>query len=175
MAPQIIDDADTTVLAEYDVDPATLLDPFAEHEVLLGGLDPDVPATVAPAQTDTFGLRSLVGARYRVDEGSAVLLPRGYSAFGLYAEAPMPDAPAGAVTVYTKFFGSVGDARPPVTRQPVVVGEFDADTLRDALGEASFMPLGEYDIPGPSPLRRRRAGDLRDRVRRSRDQRARYR
>lgn len=150
VAPRIIDDSATTVLADYDVGTAPLLEPFQDADVLLGGLGADVPEEVAgPPQTDTANLRSLVGAKYRVRDDSAQLDPRGYSAYGQYAEAPMPQGPPGSVTVYTKFFGSVGTQRPEDARQPLVVGQVDVDALREALGEASFMPLGEYDLPVP--------------------------
>src|SRR5690606_24858517 len=60
-------------------------------------------------------------------------------------------APHGAVTMYSKLFGSVG--RQSSQEEPFafqVVGQYDVDALHSSLGEANFMPLGSYDVTSPS-------------------------
>ena len=160
LAPQIVDDSATHVVSTYEVDTAALYGPFESSHEVLGDLDPQrveeaseaggLPARPAP--------RSVVAGRYVVPEDGTstgvgfALHPRGYATFGGYQEAPISGGAApGAVTMYSKLFGSVGDGSPQQAQAPFeVVGEYSVDALHSSLGEASFMPLGSYDVTSPS-------------------------
>jgi len=149
IAPTLDPAAGTTVVGEYDVDGTPVLDPFAPEIITLGGLDPERAADGSAGQR-MGAPRSVLGPRYtEPTAGGTTLLPRGYTVFGQYAEAPLGSALPGSVTEYSKLFGAVGGPGPnPVTLR--VAGGVDIDELRALVGEVSFMPLGGYDVAAPT-------------------------
>jgi hypothetical protein len=160
LAPQIADDSATRVISTYDVDTSGLYGPFDSAPEVLGELDPErvqeaIDENGPGAQPAP---RSIIAGRYTVPEDATTtgtgfaLQPRGYATFGAYAEAPISgDARPGAVAMYSKLFGSVGDASPQHEQSPFeVVGEYSVDALHAGLGQANFMPLGSYDVSNPS-------------------------
>jgi hypothetical protein len=161
LAPEIIDASATHVVSTYDVPTATLYDPFAQAPEVVGevGAERVAEARAANRTSTPVAPRSIVSGRYTVPEDATstgvgfALHPRGYATFGGYAEAPISgDAAPGSVAMYSKLFGSVGQARPQNGVGFEVVGEFSVDALRSTLGEADFMPLGSYDVRTPSLL-----------------------
>lgn len=150
IAPTIAPDAPTTVVGDYELDGTPLLNPFAADPVLLGDLRAEQVAAAARPSANPAP-RSILGARYTIadDRSSAVLLPRGYSSYGQYAEGPLATALPGAVTEYSKLFGAVGSSG-AVSPDLQVVGSYSPDELRALVGDVSFMPLGAYDVVSPS-------------------------
>lgn len=163
IAPRIAPDAPTTVVSTYAFDASGSLSPYSDEAVLLGALDPRlVTETLAlsPARAGASP-RSVLGPRYAVPDDAAraldpapvTLSPRGYASYGRFVEAPISaGAPTGAVTEYSKLYGSVGSGRAstlPLSARAEVVGTFDVDEVRELVGEARFMPLGGYDVPPP--------------------------
>lgn len=160
IAPAIVDDARTTVLGSYMVDVSDDIVPFADELVLVGGIEQDlVEETIGSTLADVPpGPRSVLNGRYIVPpdarSGETVTIaPRGYASYGFYAEAPMSggSAPPGAVTEYTKLFGSVGrsSANGLENKGFDVVGSYRPEEIRELAGDTSFMPLGVYDVSSP--------------------------
>jgi hypothetical protein len=163
IAPTIAADATTTVIGSFDADAAPSLDPYTHDLLLLGNIeqrlvDATRNAALAPGGP---GPRSVLGSRYTIPEDAAStgtgvrLHPRGYAAYGVFAEAPLSGgAPAGSVTEYEKLFGAVGTGgtagQTPLTDRFEVVGTYHPDELRAGVGDVSFMPLGAYDVVNPS-------------------------
>jgi hypothetical protein len=158
LAPEIIDTSATHVVSSYQVDTADLYDPFDPAPDVLGDLAADAVDEARNGQQQTDAApRSIVAGRTVVPEDATktglgfALQPRGYATFGRYQEAPISgNASAGAVTMYSKLFGSVGEGRPSEPLGFEVVGQYSVDALHSSLGEASFMPLGSYDVANPS-------------------------
>jgi len=161
VAPTIPADATSSVVGEYRLDASSTLDPFGGARLLLGGVT-DERTSGAMGATGGPEPRSVLGARYRIPEDAAAtglgasLLPRGYSTFGQYSEAPLSGAaPPGSVTEYAKLFGAVGAGGALLSDEDVadhfdVVGSFRPDELRALSGDVSFMPLGAYDVQAPT-------------------------
>lgn len=163
IAPTIADDAPTTVVGSYEADASEVIDLFVAGELLFGGLSDALVADTLALSPSRPGPspRSVLGPRYVVAEDTLLsgapvqLSPRGYASFGRFVEAPLSaGAPAGSVTEYSKLFGSVGSTASPVplAESVEVVGSFTTGQLRSLAGEASFMPLGGYDLESPAGL-----------------------
>jgi hypothetical protein len=159
VAPTVPRASPTTVIATYSGDASAQLDPFATHSLLLGNVTQQQVATAAP-QRSALNARSLFGARYEIPDDVAVagtgarLLPRGYTSYSQYDEAPLSGAAAhGSVTDYSKLFGAVGTGTQfgdkSISQYFDVVGSFRPADLRALTGATSFMPLGGYDVETP--------------------------
>ncbi|MBX3098246.1 MAG: hypothetical protein KF761_01580 [Salinibacterium sp.] len=149
IAPEIAPDARTTVVGDYELNAAPVLNPFARDPILLGGIDPALVQAAARPSANPAP-RSVLGARYTIsdDATGAVLVPRGYATYGQYTEGPLASALPGAVTEYSKLFGAVGSSGAP-SPDLEVVGSFSPEQLRALVGDVSFMPLGAYDVVSP--------------------------
>ncbi len=163
LAPRLLPDSTTTLVASYTVDASDALRPFDGDQIVLGGLDASgLSAFMAEylAQTGT-GPRSVAQARYLVPDdlartGAGVeLMARGYVAAGQYVEAPLSrGAPLGSVTEYSKVFNSLSTHLTEVQRRLEnrisIVGDYTQQDLSDITSAAAYAQLGGYDVPSPS-------------------------